>query len=87
MAKPKVVTEMLKWMMETGRSDNDLAAELTERLKDRSISARQVFRWKRGLSYPRPAYAVELEKLSNGRINAQTFAKDALRKPGEPPDG
>ncbi len=87
MAKPQVVTEMLRWMMETGRNDIGLAEELTKRLPNRSITARQVFRWKRGLSYPRPAYAVELEKISGGRINAQTFARDALRKPGEPSDG
>lgn len=87
MAKPKAVTEMLKWMMETGRNDIELARELTERVPGRSISARQVFRWKRGLSYPRPAYALELEKLSGGRVNAQTFAADFKPPDKEPSDG
>lgn len=87
-AKPKVVTEMLAWMMETGRNDIELAKEINEKLgEEHSISARQVFRWKRGLSYPRPVYAVALEKISGGRINALTFARDALKKPGDPPDG
>jgi len=83
MAKPRVVTEMFRWMVETGRNDIELAAELTTRLKDqgKSISPRQVFRWKHGLSYPRPAMALALEEISKGRINARTFAVDSLKKP------
>jgi len=71
------------WMLETGRRDTDLSKELTA-LMGKSISSRQVFRWRKGLSYPRPAHAVALEKLSGGRVTAQTFAEASLKKPGEP---
>lgn len=88
MAKPRRVTELLKWMMEKGINDIELAALMTERVPGRSISARQVFRWKRGLSYPRPAYLLELEKLSEGRVTAKTLAADFHPPPDkEPPDG
>lgn len=90
MAKPRVdVTEMLRWMFDAQLNDIELAAILTERV-GRSISPRQVFRWKRGLSVPRPAYALELEKLSNGRINGKTFMSDFRGDPpkkDDPPDG
>lgn len=89
MAKPKAVTAMLRWMFDSGINDIELAKTLTERV-GRSISPRQVFRWKRGLSIPRPAYALELEKISEGRINGQTFMADFQGDPpkkDEPTDG
>lgn len=87
MAKPVVVTEMQLWMLESGLRDPDVAERLTVQM-GKSISARQVFRWRKGLSYPRPGHVKALEKLSNGRVNANTFADAATKTPGEPlPDG
>jgi len=86
MAKPQVVTEMQIWMLEQGLRDPDVAEKLTQQM-GKSISARQVFRWRKGLSYPRPAHAMALETLSSGRVTARTFAEAALKKPGEPSDG
>ncbi len=86
MAKPQVVTVMQIWMLEQGFKDPDVAERLTEQM-GKPISSRQVFRWRKGLSYPRPAHAMALEQLSGGRVTANTFAEAALKKPGEPSDG
>lgn len=85
MARPQVVTVMQVWMLENGFKDPDVAKLLTEQEKT-PVSSRQVFRWRKGLSYPRPKHAMALERLSGGRVTAGTFAAAALKKPGEPTD-
>jgi hypothetical protein len=75
MAKPRIVTELQLWMLETGRTDVSLASEMNARLpKHRNITERAVGRWRKGLTLPRyPELVVLLTKLSEGRVTADCF--------------
>jgi hypothetical protein len=85
MAKPRAITDMQVWMIETGRTDSSLAAELADKLQNdpryrfarkMKITDRSVGRWRKGLFAPRlPEHLAILSELSGGRITAQTFAE------------
>jgi len=84
MAKPRVVTDMQIWMLETGRTDVSLAAELTARFRNpayagmriKEVNERTVARWRKGLQLPRyPQQFALLTELSAGRVTADSFIK------------
>ena len=90
MAKPRVVTDMQVWMLETGRTDVSLAHELTEKLQDpnygalriREIGARTVARWRKGLMLPRyPQHLMLLTEISGGRVTANSFVEARVKEP------
>jgi hypothetical protein len=87
MATPQVVTDMQIWMLETGRTDISLAAELSARLQKeghRETNARQVARWRRALALPRyPRFFALLTELSKGRVTADGFVGARTRKSPE----
>jgi hypothetical protein len=63
-------------MLETGRNDIGLAAELSAKL-NQQISERSVGRWRKGLSLPRsPQSVVLLSELSGGRVTANSFTHE-----------
>ena len=91
MARPRIVTDLQVWMIETGRSDSSLAAELTARLRDlpsknmrntgKTVTDRTVARWRKGLFVPRyPQHLAILADLSGGRVTANSFAEARLRE-------
>jgi hypothetical protein len=89
MAKPRVVTDMQIWMLETGRTDVSLAAELTAKLRDpayaalrnREVNERTVARWRKGLALPRyPQQFALLTQLSGGRVTANSFVEAMTNK-------
>jgi hypothetical protein len=88
-AKPRVVTDLQVWMIETGRTDGDLARELTVKVpmvgtKKKNITERQIGKWRKGLSMPRyPEHIAALTDISNGRVTAQSFVEARIK---EPPD-
>jgi hypothetical protein len=75
MARPRVVTELQVWMLETGRTDVSLAREINALLPDdRRTTERSVARWRKGLALPRyPEFVAFLTKLSEGRVTADCF--------------
>jgi hypothetical protein len=85
MAKPRAITDMQVWMIETGRTDSSLAVELADKLRNdpryrfarkMKVTDRTVGRWRKGLFAPRlPEHLAILSELSGGRITAQTFAE------------
>jgi excisionase family DNA binding protein len=88
MAKPRTVTDMQIWMLETGRTDVSLAAELTAKLqgpgysmlRSREIAARTVARWRKGLMLPRyPLHLAVLTELSGGRVTANSFVEASVK--------
>jgi hypothetical protein len=86
MAKPRTVTDMQIWMLETGRTDVSLAAELTAKLRgpsySREIAARTVARWRKGLMLPRyPRHLAALTELSGGRVTANSFVEASVKEP------
>jgi hypothetical protein len=76
-------------MIETGRTDAGLAAELAGKLQNdpryrfapkMKITDRSVGRWRKGLFAPRlPEHLTILAELSGGRVTAQTFVETRLR--------
>jgi hypothetical protein len=80
MAKPRVVTELQVWMLETGRTDVSWAREINARLpNDRNITERTVARWRKGLQLPRyPELVALLTRLSEGRVTANCFISERL---------
>jgi hypothetical protein len=81
MARPYTVTALQIWMLETGRTDVSLAEELSDTPEvGKSISSRQVARWRKGLSMPRPYHVAALTKLSEGRVDANTFAEARMKE-------
>lgn len=85
MAKPHPATELLNWMTETGHTDTSLANKISELDPTKTVSARQVARWRKGLFIPRAYYMDVLTKLSGGRVDANSFAE--ARKKELPKDG
>jgi len=90
MAKPRTVTDMQIWMLETGRTDVSLASELSAKLqgpsystlRSREIGARAVARWRKGLMLPRyPQHLAVLNELSGGRVTANSFVDASVKKP------
>jgi hypothetical protein len=87
MAKPRTVTDMQIWMLETGRTDVSLAAELTAKLQgpgysSREINARTIARWRKGLMLPRyPQHLALLTELSGGRVTANSFVEASVKEP------
>ncbi len=84
MPRPRPITDMQVWMIETGRTDSSLAAELSARVKrppykDLRIPAvlnRTVARWRKGLVAPRyPQHVAILAELSGNRVTANHFAQ------------
>lgn len=85
MARPRALTALQVWMIETGRTDSGLAAELADKLQNdpryrfarkMKITDRSVGRWRKGLFAPRlPEHLAILSELSGGRITAQSFAE------------
>jgi hypothetical protein len=93
MAKPRTVTDMQIWMLETGRTDVSLAAEITAKLqsadygklRSKEIGARTIARWRKGLMLPRyPQHLAILAELSGGRVTANSFVEASIK---EPPTG
>lgn len=89
MAKPRTVTDMQIWMLESGRTDVSLAAELTAKLQgssytaphSRDITARTVGRWRKGLMLPRyPQHLAVLTELSGGRVTANSFVEARVKE-------
>jgi hypothetical protein len=84
MARPRVVTAMQVWMLETGRTDRSLAGELSARLAakgNKAINERQVARWRKGLALPRyPVFVALLTELSQGRVTADSFVEASMKK-------
>jgi hypothetical protein len=84
MAKPRVVTDLQVWMLETGRTDRSLAAEMTARLSleaHKTINERQVARWRKGLALPRyPQFMALLTELSRGRVTADSFVEARMKE-------
>jgi hypothetical protein len=75
MARPRFVTELQVWMIETGRDDTSLAAELSDKLKE-DINARTVARWRKGYSSPRDTrHVLSLSELSGGRVTVDSLAR------------
>jgi hypothetical protein len=84
MAHPRALTALQVWMIETGRTDSGLAAELADKLQNdpryrtrkMKITDRSVGRWRKGLFAPRlPEHLAILSELSGGRVTAQSFAE------------
>lgn len=86
MAKPRVVTDLQVWMIETGRTDGDLARELNIRVpvvgtKKTDITERQIGRWRKGLALPRYAeYLAALTEISKGRVTANSFVEAKMKE-------
>jgi hypothetical protein len=81
-AKRALGNDLQIWMLETGRTDVSLAAELSAKLQDpsygtlsnRQINERTVGRWRSGLMVPRhPQHIALLTELSGGRVTANSF--------------
>jgi hypothetical protein len=81
-AKRAIGNDLEIWMLETRRTDVGLGAEITAMLQDpaysslaiRAITARTVFRWRKGLTFPRnPQLVGMLTELSGGRVTADSF--------------
>jgi hypothetical protein len=83
MAKPRVVTDLQVWMVETGRTDISLAAELSAILRQqghKEINERQLGRWRKGLALPRyPRFMALLTELSRGRVTADSFVESRMK--------
>jgi hypothetical protein len=84
MPHPRPVTDMQVWMIETGRTDTSLAAELTAKVKEPpykamripAVSGRTVARWRKGLVLPRyPQHVAILSILSGNRVTANCFVQ------------
>ena len=84
MAKPRVVTALQIWMLETGRTDTSLAKEISALHPDKPITDRQVARWRKGSFTPRAFYMGVLKQITGGRVDANSFF---AAKNKEPPDG
>jgi hypothetical protein len=83
MARPRVVTDLQIWMLETGRTDNSLAAELGAKLQEeghKEITARRVGRWRKGLALPRYRFLALLTELSGGRVTANGFVEARMKE-------
>jgi hypothetical protein len=83
MAKPKVVTDLQIWMLQTDRSDVKLAGEINKLLAGtREINERHVSRWRKGLALPRyPEIYKALETITGGEITANSFMNPKLGGP------
>jgi hypothetical protein len=72
------------WMLETGRTDNSLAAELGAKVQvegHKEITARQVGRWRKGLALSRyPRFVALLTELSRGRVTANSFVEARMKE-------
>ncbi len=82
MAKPRIVTELQVWMLQTGRTDVSLASEMNAKLpRGRNITERAVGRWRKGLTLPRyPELVALLTKLSEGRVTADCFIRARMNE-------
>ena len=84
MARPRVVTELQIWMLETGRTDNSVAAELSAKVQKeghKEITARQVGRWRKGLALPRyPRFVALLTEISKGRVTAKGLVEARIKE-------
>jgi hypothetical protein len=83
MVRPRVVTDLQVWMIETGRNDVSLPAELTAKVDEpnQEISERTVARWRKGLTSPRsPQFVALLSELSGGRVTANNFTHNRPNK-------
>jgi hypothetical protein len=78
----RVVTDLQIWMLETRRRDIDLAKEINELIGDvKATNARTVGRWRKGESWPRQFSLLHaLEKLSEGKIDANSFVQPKLAR-------
>lgn len=87
MARPHNVTALLRWMVETGRNDTKLAKEISLLMPDKTVTARQVARWRKGLFVPRPYYVALLTELSGGRVTADSFVEAKMKDPPDAESG
>lgn len=74
--KPQAVTALQVWMLETGRTDIALSSEINLlRGANKSVNARQIARWRKGLAQPRPWALKTLQSLSDGKVDANSFVE------------
>jgi hypothetical protein len=74
--KPRRVTALQHWMLETGRTDIALSIEINGlRGENKSVNARQIARWRKGLAQPRPWASRLLAELSEGKVDANSFVE------------
>jgi hypothetical protein len=75
--KPRRVTALQTWMLETGRTDRALANEINMMAGDtgRVINARQVARWRKGEQQPRPWATKLLTDMSGGKVDGNSFVE------------
>lgn len=72
--QPHHVTALAIWMMAKGRTDIDVARDVSALLPEgKSVTARQVARWRKGWSIPRLAALRALHQLSGGKVDANSF--------------
>jgi hypothetical protein len=82
MARPKVVTALTEWMRDQWLTDAELAVKLNAhpKLQDKTITARQIARWRKGLALPRPYYVEALREMSDGKVTADSFYDNLKRE-------
>lgn len=75
--KPRRVTALQHWMLETGRTDIALSHEINGLRGElgRTVNARQVARWRKGLAQPRPWASKALAEISGGKVDANSFVE------------
>lgn len=74
--KPRRVTALQHWMLETGRTDIALSHEINSlRGVNKTVNARQIARWRKGLAQPRPWASKLLSDLSDGKVDANSFVE------------
>jgi hypothetical protein len=74
--KPRRVTALQHWMLETGRTDIALSHEINGlRSGNKAVNARQIARWRKGLAQPRPWALKLLATMSDGKVDANSFVE------------
>jgi hypothetical protein len=75
--RPSHNTALHNWMFMTGRTNTDLAREVSARMSEgKSVTARQVARWRKGWSTPRRDALKILWDLSEGAVDANSFVPE-----------
>lgn len=74
--KPRRVTALQHWMLETGRTDIALSHEINSlRGENKTVNARQIARWRKGEAQPRPWALRVLADVSGGKVDANSFVE------------
>lgn len=71
---PHHVTALQTWMLATGRTDIQVAGEVSALLPEgKTVTSRQIARWRKGWSIPRLAALRALHELTDGKVDANSF--------------